>query len=61
MKHQIDYSETIDGLEYTIVTEDYFKPVLDLFFDVFVKGTLDYLISVPHLLSVPTDKFRKIN
>ena len=38
MKHQIDYSETIDGLEYTIVTEDYFKPVLDLFFDVFVKG-----------------------
>lgn len=37
MKHQIDYSETIDGLEYTIVTEDYFKPVLDLFFDVFVK------------------------
>ena len=23
--------------------------------------TLDYLISVPHLLSVPTDKFRKIN
>ena len=38
MKHQIDYSEIIDGLEYTIVTEDYFKPVLDLFFDVFVKG-----------------------
>ena len=38
MKHQIDFSETIDGLTYTIVTEDYFQPVLDLFFDVFVKG-----------------------
>ena len=27
----------------------------------FEVSTLDYLISVPHLLSVPTDKFRKIN
>ena len=26
-----------------------------------ILDTLDYLISVPHLLSVPTDKFRKIN
>ena len=38
MKHKVDYSENINGLTYTIVTEDYFQPVLDLFFDVFVKG-----------------------
>ena len=37
MKHQIDHKEMIDGLIYTVVTEKYFEPVQNLFWDFFMK------------------------
>ena len=43
MKHHIEHENTIDSFKYTVINEEYFQKAVDFFFDVFLKGNLNYI------------------
>ena len=37
MRHQLDHSEVINGIDYRIIDENYAQRCVDFFFEVFLK------------------------
>ena len=42
MQHKLDYSETANGITYTILNESRTDETVDFYFDVFLKGTTQF-------------------